>query len=500
MSQIGYMFLGVGHRRVRERDVPPDDARVLQGAALPRRRHRHPRARRRAGHPQDGRPAAVDAVHVRGDSSSARSRSSGIPPFSGFFSKDSILAPRSTAAGTGTLLWVAGLVGTFLTGLYTFRMLFIVFWRRAVAVRARAPSRTRTAKARSYAGRWALAGRPCSAVRRRDRRLDPVRSRLDAVSTGSSRSRGRSSRRRHAGGDRRACSPSRSASPGIGVAWSIYGARSAEAPRRVAADGARAQVLLRRALRRRVLPARRSGLAHALGRWIERPLIIGSVRGSPSGLRELGLGTGAPPDRPRPHLRARARGGPRRPRPRLRGGAMMDTGWITTALILLPVGGALAGVAAAAAAASRSARPRCSSRSSRSASGSTRSRASTSTSAACSSSQQAELVQRPGRLLPRRHVYGFSLWLVGLTVVVLAAAIAYAFWAGRERPRAYFGLMLLLTGAIVGVFTAQDLLALLRLLGGDADPALRADRRLGRAGPAAARRSSSSSTRWPARC
>ena len=30
-------------RRVPERDVPPDDARLLQGAALPRRRHRHPR-------------------------------------------------------------------------------------------------------------------------------------------------------------------------------------------------------------------------------------------------------------------------------------------------------------------------------------------------------------------------------------------------------------------------------------------------------------------------
>jgi NADH-quinone oxidoreductase subunit M len=52
----------------------------------------------------------------------------------------------------------------------------------------------------------------------------------------------------------------------------------------------------------------------------------------------------------------------------------------------------------------------------------------------------------------------FSLWLVGMTVVVMAAAIAYAFWSGRERPRAYFGLMLFLTGAVVGVFTAQDLL------------------------------------------
>jgi NADH-quinone oxidoreductase subunit M len=55
-------------------------------------------------------------------------------------------------------------------------------------------------------------------------------------------------------------------------------------------------------------------------------------------------------------------------------------------------------------------------------------------------------------------LYGFSLWLVGLTVVVMAASIGYAFWAGRERPRAYYGLMLLLTGAVVAVFTAQDLL------------------------------------------
>ena len=55
-------------------------------------------------------------------------------------------------------------------------------------------------------------------------------------------------------------------------------------------------------------------------------------------------------------------------------------------------------------------------------------------------------------------LYGFSLWLIGLTVVVLAAAIAYGFSVGRERARAYFGLMLALTGAIVAVFSAQDLI------------------------------------------
>ncbi len=54
--------------------------------------------------------------------------------------------------------------------------------------------------------------------------------------------------------------------------------------------------------------------------------------------------------------------------------------------------------------------------------------------------------------------FGFSLWLVGLTTIVGAASVAYAWWVGRERARAYFGLQLFLTGAVVGVFTAQDLL------------------------------------------
>ena len=54
--------------------------------------------------------------------------------------------------------------------------------------------------------------------------------------------------------------------------------------------------------------------------------------------------------------------------------------------------------------------------------------------------------------------YAFSLWLVGATVVVMAACTIYGWWVGRDRGRAYFALMLATTGAIVGVFTAQDLL------------------------------------------
>jgi NADH-quinone oxidoreductase subunit M len=55
-------------------------------------------------------------------------------------------------------------------------------------------------------------------------------------------------------------------------------------------------------------------------------------------------------------------------------------------------------------------------------------------------------------------LYAFSLWLVGMTTVVMAACIIYGWWVNRARARAYFSLMLVLTGSIVGVFTAQDLL------------------------------------------
>jgi NADH-quinone oxidoreductase subunit L len=52
----------------------------------------------------------------------------GVPPFAGFFSKDSILAAALAHGWYGQILWVAGMVGAFLTGLYTFRMLFMAFW------------------------------------------------------------------------------------------------------------------------------------------------------------------------------------------------------------------------------------------------------------------------------------------------------------------------------------------------------------------------------------
>jgi NADH-quinone oxidoreductase subunit L len=51
----------------------------------------------------------------------------GIPPFAGFFSKDSILAAALSRGTYGVILWIVGIAGVFLTGLYTFRMLFVAF-------------------------------------------------------------------------------------------------------------------------------------------------------------------------------------------------------------------------------------------------------------------------------------------------------------------------------------------------------------------------------------
>jgi NADH-quinone oxidoreductase subunit L len=52
----------------------------------------------------------------------------GIPPFSGFFSKDEILLLIGERGGWYWILYVAGYVGAFLTGIYTFRMIFRAFW------------------------------------------------------------------------------------------------------------------------------------------------------------------------------------------------------------------------------------------------------------------------------------------------------------------------------------------------------------------------------------
>jgi len=45
---------------------------------------------------------------------------------------------------------------------------------------------------------------------------------------------------------------------------------------------------------------------------------------------------------------------------------------------------------------------------------------------------------------------GFAIWLVGMSAIVMTAAIGYAVWVGRTHALAYFASMLLLTSALVG--------------------------------------------------
>jgi NADH-quinone oxidoreductase subunit L len=58
---------------------------------------------------------------------------SGIPPFSGFFSKDDILLITGEAGSWHWALYVLGYVGAFLTAIYTFRLIFRAFHGEPVA-------------------------------------------------------------------------------------------------------------------------------------------------------------------------------------------------------------------------------------------------------------------------------------------------------------------------------------------------------------------------------
>ncbi len=58
---------------------------------------------------------------------------SGIPPFSGFFSKDEILLVTAERGGWHWALYAIGYLGAFLTAIYTFRMIFRAFYGDPVA-------------------------------------------------------------------------------------------------------------------------------------------------------------------------------------------------------------------------------------------------------------------------------------------------------------------------------------------------------------------------------
>jgi NADH-quinone oxidoreductase subunit L len=207
----------------------------------------------------------------------------GIPPFAGFFSKDSILASALDHGAFGAVLWVLGQVGAFLTGLYTFRLLFVVFGgepsafvrehhhrlgRDLVGLTLAAP--VAVLAVLSVVGGWVQFAGVWTGV---STWLEPVAQPLvdasslqEAVSSIVAVVLGLA---------------------GMATAWWIYGARRSPAPKPVLA--------LERKLwwdeAYDVGFYRPSALAAVgLQRFVERPVVAGSITGISTAFRDLGLG------------------------------------------------------------------------------------------------------------------------------------------------------------------------------------------------------------------
>jgi NADH-quinone oxidoreductase subunit L len=211
----------------------------------------------------------------------------GIPPFSGFFSKDSILAAALDHGWYGDVLWVVGMVGTFLTGLYAFRMVFMVFWgepsafvrehfhelkRDVVGYALALPVGVLTVLA-AFGGflQFADVWTPVTNW------LEPVAPPLVEAS-----------------GTQEAVSSIVAVSlglVGIGVAWWIYGARRGAVPRVPSLQTLFEHKFYFDELYDAAFYRPAVFLAMALGSWIERPLVFGSIRELSEGVRGLGLGT-----------------------------------------------------------------------------------------------------------------------------------------------------------------------------------------------------------------
>ena len=137
------MIMGVSRGRVRGRPVPPDDARLLQGAAVHGRRLGHRRDGRRAVARQDGRLPQGDAVHVRLLRRSAASRCRASRRSRASSPRTRSCSSWARRGGWHWALYVVGYIGAFLTAIYTFRMIFRAFFGEPVRAR-RASSSTAT--------------------------------------------------------------------------------------------------------------------------------------------------------------------------------------------------------------------------------------------------------------------------------------------------------------------------------------------------------------------
>ena len=121
LSQLGYMTVALGVSAYSAAVLPPDDPRLLQGAAVPGRRlgdHRHAP---RAGHAQAWAACASTCRSPSATSVIGTLALVGTPFFSGFYSKDTIIeaaaehAARSAQLGRAPTRYWAVLLGAFVT-------------------------------------------------------------------------------------------------------------------------------------------------------------------------------------------------------------------------------------------------------------------------------------------------------------------------------------------------------------------------------------------------
>jgi NADH-quinone oxidoreductase subunit L len=208
----------------------------------------------------------------------------GIPPFAGFFSKDPIIASTMDHGAYGYVLWVAALAGAFLTGIYTFRMLFLVFWGEPSAfvrehfhalkrdvVGVSMGATVAVLAVLSTIGGWIQFSPFWEPV---DTWLDTVAEPLvspsgwqEAVSSILAVGLG---------------------AAGVGVAWLLYGVKRRAVPRAAFWQRTLEHKFYFDELYDAAFYRPSVWLARALGRWVEQPLIAGSARELGEDTRDLG--------------------------------------------------------------------------------------------------------------------------------------------------------------------------------------------------------------------
>jgi NADH-quinone oxidoreductase subunit L len=215
-----------------------------------------------------------------------------IPPFAGFFSKDSILGSATNAGTLGWTLWAVGVAGAFLTALYTFRLVFIVFSGERVWSDADAFHKERfegpltmmwpvaALAVLSTVGGFVQVPDLWDLV---DQWLDPVAESIPEA-TGATAFVS-------------AAVALGAALAGIAVAWALYG-RASDAPARIRARVPWAARTLEHKLYfdeayDLALSEPTSRLAVGLTRYVERPIFLGSLGELAFEVRELGSKFGA---------------------------------------------------------------------------------------------------------------------------------------------------------------------------------------------------------------